>query len=67
MGKALFIPKSTAFHTQFCPSQYSISLNLVIDEDVDCLQFELENDRETVRRVFDLIGLEQPVSQQVNA
>lgn len=67
MGRALFIPKSTVFHTQFCPSEYSMSLNLVIDQTADCLQFELENDRETVRRVFDLIDLKLPVSQRADA
>ncbi|WP_287976983.1 hypothetical protein [Sphingomonas sp.] len=59
VGKALFIPKGTVFHTQFCPSRYSISLNLIVDQSADCLQFELEDDRKTVRRVFDFVGLEQ--------
>lgn len=67
MGKALFIPKSTAFHTQFCPSKYSISLNLIIDQSADCLQFELENDRKTIRRVFDFVGLAELAAQGEDA
>lgn len=64
MGKALFVPKSTIFHTQFCPSEYSISLNLVVYQTTDCLQFEIESDRKTVKTVFDLIGIEQTVARE---
>lgn len=67
VGKALFIPRGTHFHTQFCPSRYSISLNLIIDMSAQCLQFELEDDRATVRRVFDLVGLEEPDAERAAA
>ena len=66
-GESTIHSQEHRFHTQFCPSKYSISLNLVIDQTGDCLQFELENDRETVRQVIDLVDLKPPVAQRADA
>lgn len=53
-GKALFVRKSSIFHTQYKPESYSVSLNLVVREPVRCKQFSLEDDKETIRDVYDL-------------
>jgi hypothetical protein len=52
-GRVFFVKKSSLFHTQYAPEQYSVSLNLVIREPVLCKQFTLSADKETVRDVYD--------------
>lgn len=63
IGKTIFLPKGSLFHTQFAPKEYSMSLNLIVDNGASCLQFELGEDRETVTKVYDFVEGDQ-VSRQ---
>lgn len=54
LGRALFVPKSHIFHTQYAPEAYSLSLNLIVREPVTCRQFRLADDKRTICDTYDL-------------
>lgn len=56
LGKALYVPKTRYFHTQYHPEDYSLSLNLIVRAPVDCAQYMLNSDCTKISEIYDLRG-----------
>ena len=52
LGKSIFVPKDTHYHTQYAPEEFSVSLNLIPTVELFSRQIVLLKDRKTVDKVY---------------